>query len=72
MRQGRTPGDDGASPTTEMSYKRNIQAIMTHALEVFRCTVPHILAPTAPHGGGLETHQARMINQRDSRVHGRE
>jgi hypothetical protein len=44
---------------------------MTHALEVFRCTVPRISAPTTPHGGGLETHQARMINQRDGRVHGR-
>lgn len=43
---------------------------MTHALEVFRCTVPRVSAPTTPHGGGLETHQARMIDQRDSRVHG--
>ena len=53
MRQGRTPGDDGASPTAEMSYKWNIQVVMTHALEVFRCTVPRMLAPAAPHGGGL-------------------
>jgi hypothetical protein len=71
MRQGRTPVDDGASPKVKMSHEWDIQVVMTHVLEVFRCTVPRISAPTTPHGGGLETHQARMINQRDCRVHGR-
>lgn len=52
---------------------RSALAAMTGpvTLEVFRCTVPRILASTTPHGGGLQTHQARMIDQRDSRIHGR-
>lgn len=40
---------------------------MTHALKVFRTTIPHILASAAPHRCGHVTHHTWVINHR--RVH---